>query len=108
MIMKKQAISFEEWNLLNELFSYYHKLLSDKIKLYLEEFLINNLSYNEIATNYQISKYAAYDQIKKGIEQLKNYEQLLSLNQLSKQRLKLYDQIQDSDLKQALLILEQK
>ncbi|WP_027122347.1 hypothetical protein [[Mycoplasma] imitans] len=106
--MKKQVISFEEWNLLNELFGYYQNLLSEKIKLYLEDFLVNNLSYNEIATNYSISKYAVYDQIQKGIVQLKNYEQQLSLNELSKQRIKLYEKISDAKLKDALLSLEEK
>ncbi|UTS71004.1 DNA-binding protein [Mycoplasma bradburyae] len=106
--MKKQPINFEEWNLLNELFSCYQKLLSEKITIYLEEFLVNNLSYNEIATTYNVSKYAVYDQIQKGIEQLKEYEKLLLLNQLSKQRIELYQSIIDNELKAKLLKLENK
>ncbi|QZX49281.1 DNA-binding protein [Mycoplasma sp. E35C] len=106
--MNKPIVNLQEWDYLNRLFSYYEKLLSSKTKQYLEEYLINNLSYNEIATNYQVSKHAVYDQIKKGIIQLKDYEALLQLLEQSNQRMVLYQMIDDEQLKAKLINLETK
>lgn len=61
------------------LLDYYGNLLTKHQKDILEEYFNEDLSMNEIADNYQISKSAVQDLIKRSIEQLNNYEKVLKL-----------------------------
>ena len=61
------------------LLDYYGNLLTKHQKDILEEYFNEDLSMNEIADNYKISKSAVQDLIKRSIEQLNNYEKVLKL-----------------------------
>lgn len=63
----------------SELYDLYKNLLTNKQKEYFEEYYFKNLSFGEIAENYNISRNAIYNQIKLTKEILEDYEQKLKL-----------------------------
>ncbi len=56
------------------LLNYYKNLLSDKQKDYLIDYLEGDLSLSEIAKNHTVSRQAVYDNIKRGMKTLYDYE----------------------------------
>ncbi|MBQ7642063.1 MAG: DNA-binding protein [Acholeplasmatales bacterium] len=62
------------------LYDIYGNLLTDKQRLYFEDYYYMDLSLAEIAENYNISRNAVFDQIKRASEALYNYEALMHLN----------------------------
>lgn len=69
----------------NLLLDYYGDLLTNHQKEILEEYLNEDLSMNEIADNYQISKSAVQDLIKRSLVQLQNYEKALKIVEKDKE-----------------------
>lgn len=63
----------------SELYDLYKNLLTDKQKEYFEEYYFNNLSFSEIAENYDVSRNAVYRQVKFTKDILDNYEEKLML-----------------------------
>ena len=61
------------------LLDYYGDLLTNHQKEILDEYFNEDLSMNEIADNYQISKSAVQDLISRSLVQLNNYENILKL-----------------------------
>ena len=56
----------EEYNLyIISLYDIYNSLLTDKQKLYFEDYYFNNLSLSEMSENYEVSRNAIHKQIKK-------------------------------------------
>lgn len=74
------------------LLDYYRNLLSDKQKEYLINHFEEDLSLSEIAKNNGISRQAVYDNIRRGIKQLKEYEEKLGFHEREK---KLYAELID-------------
>lgn len=66
------------------LFEIYSSLLSEKQKEYLEDHFENDLSLSEIAKNNNVSRQAVYDNIKRGIALLYDYEDKLKFYQIKK------------------------
>ena len=66
------------------LFEIYSSLLSEKQKEYLEDHFENDLSLSEIAKNNNVSRQASYDNIKRGIALLYDYEDKLKFYQIKK------------------------
>ena len=66
------------------LFEIYSSLLSEKQKEYLEDHFENDLSLSEIAKNNNVSRQAIYDNIKRGIALLYDYEDKLKVYQIKK------------------------
>lgn len=66
------------------LFEIYSSLLSEKQKEYLEDHFENDLSLSEIAKNNNVSRQAIYDNIKRGIVLLYDYEDKLKFYQIKK------------------------
>ena len=67
------------------LFSYYGELFPKKKKEYLELYLEENSSFSEIAKKYKITRQAVYDNIKRGIKQLDEYEEKLKIFEKEKE-----------------------
>lgn len=63
----------------NLLLDYYGDLLTKHQCDVLDEYLNEDLSMNEIADNYKISKSAVQDLIKRSLSQLEGYEKVLKL-----------------------------
>lgn len=66
---------------LTGLYDYYSELLTDKQKLYFEDYYFNNLSLAEIAENQETSRNAIHKQIKDTENKLLMYEDKLKLCQ---------------------------
>ncbi|MBQ5445015.1 MAG: hypothetical protein IJK53_03070 [Erysipelotrichaceae bacterium] len=61
------------------LLDYYGELLTNHQQEILDEYFNEDLSMNEIADNYMISKSAVQDLIKRSLVQLNDYEKTLKL-----------------------------
>ena len=61
------------------LFLYYRELFSRKQKEYLELYLEENSSLSEIAEEYNVTRQAVFDNIKRGFRQLDEYEEKLGI-----------------------------
>ena len=62
----------------------YSSLLSEKQREYLEDHFENDLSLSEIAKNNDVSRQAIYDNIKRGVALLYDYEDKLKFYQMKK------------------------
>ena len=69
---------------LSILLGYYQNLLSDRQREYMVKHFEQDYSLSEIAKEYDISRQAVYDNIRRGIKILKEYEEKLSLLQRDK------------------------
>ena len=65
------------------LYDYYGELLTSKQQLYFEDYYFNNLSLQEIAENYNISRNAVYNSLKEIEKKLIHYESVLKLQEKS-------------------------
>ena len=61
------------------LFSYYGELFPKKKKEYLELYLEENSSLSEIAEQCGVTRQAVFDNIKKGVQKLDEYENKLGI-----------------------------
>lgn len=86
----------------NELYDLYGKLLTDKQRQYFEDYYFNNLSFAEIAENYDISRNAAFKQLHIVTDKLEEYESKLQLFKKKKELMKIIDSISDKKLKEEL------
>ena len=81
------------------LYDYYGELLTSKQQMYFEDYYFNNLSLQEIAENYNISRNAVYNSLKEIEKKLIHYESVLKLYEKSKiieaLIVDLYDEIQN-------------
>ena len=75
---------FDKFVEIANLFEIYSSLLSEKQKEYLEDHFENDLSLSEIAKNNNVSRQAIYDNIKRGIALLYDYEDKLKFYQIKK------------------------
>lgn len=92
----------EERIYLGILFDYYGSLLTDKQKMYFEDYYFNNLTLSEISTNNNISRNAIHKQIKDASEKLIWYESNLKLYEKSKKINKLLQKIENEKLKEKI------
>ena len=63
----------------NELYDLYGELLTDKQRKYFEDYYFHNLSFSEMAENYNVSRNAAFKQIHIVLDKLEEYERILQL-----------------------------
>ena len=63
----------------NELYDLYGKLLTDKQREYFEDYYFNNLSFSELAENYNVSRNAVFKQLKITKEKLLEFDNALKL-----------------------------
>lgn len=65
----------------NELYDIYGKLLTEKQREYFEDYYFNNLSFSEMAENYNVSRNAIFKQIHIVTDKLEEYERILRLRE---------------------------
>ena len=63
------------------LYDLYQNLLTEKQRLYFEDYYFSDLSISEIADNYNISRNGVHDQIKRTVNELNELEEKLKLNE---------------------------
>ncbi|MFI3251794.1 MAG: sigma factor-like helix-turn-helix DNA-binding protein [bacterium] len=83
------------------LFDVYKNLLTDKQKTYFVEYYLEDYSLKEISDSYNVSRNAIFDQIKKVINILENFEE--KLNILNKNT-KIKNHIENNTLTNDLLL----
>ncbi|UQS83473.1 putative DNA-binding protein [Bombilactobacillus thymidiniphilus] len=85
----------------NMLYDFYQPLLTNKQDLYMRLYYGDDYSLGEIAANYQVSRQAVYDNLKRTVNLLNDYENKLHLyrNFLKREQLlsKLQDLVAQSD-----------
>ncbi len=86
----------------NELYDLYGKLLTDKQREYFEDYYFNNLSFSELAENYNVSRNAVFKQLKITKEKLLEFDDALKLYEKKKKLVDIIDCIQDKDIKKKL------
>lgn len=72
-------MELEKTNLMNTLFECYGSLLTDKQQEYIHLYYAEDYSLGEIADDYNVSRQAVYDNIKRTEGLLKKYEEKLSI-----------------------------
>lgn len=92
----------EEVLYFNELYDLYSGLLTDKQREYFEDYYFNNLSFSEMAENYDVSRNAIFKQIHIVTDKLKEYESILKLHEKRKKLENIIESIYDSTLKNKL------
>lgn len=92
----------EEVLYFNELYDLYGDLLTDKQKEYFEEYYFNNLSYSEMAENFDVSRNAIFKQLHITTDKLEEYEKVLGLLEKKKKLLSIIEKVDDKKLKEEL------
>jgi len=86
----------------NELYDLYGTLLTDKQKKYFEDYYFNNMSFSEMAEDYDVSRNAAFKQVHIVCEKLDEYESKLQLYKKRNELLKISSKIDDEKIKEEL------
>ncbi|MCF6094351.1 putative DNA-binding protein [Microaerobacter geothermalis] len=84
----------EKTNRINLLYDYYHPLLTEKQKLFLELYYHDNYSLGEIAEEFEITRQGVYEHIKKAEHVLEEYEDKLKLFAKGQKRQEILKQLQ--------------
>ena len=75
----RQDNRMEKTNRINLLFAFYENLLTDKQQTFLKYYFHDDFSLGEIAAEFEISRQAVYEHIKRAEQVLENYEEKLGL-----------------------------
>lgn len=81
----------------NKLYDFYFPLLTDKQRLYFEMSYFEDYTLQEIADEFKISRNAVFDQIKKTLNLLLEYESKLKLYEKYQKRNEIYDRLNIND-----------
>ncbi|MGD6965026.1 putative DNA-binding protein [Rossellomorea vietnamensis] len=83
----------EKTTRMNYLYDFYQSLLTPKQSSYMSLYYLDDFSLGEIAEEYEISRQAVYDNIKRTEAMLEEYEEKLLLFQKFQERSKLLREI---------------
>jgi predicted DNA-binding protein YlxM (UPF0122 family) len=83
----------EKANRMNLLIDFYEPLLTEKQRTFLKFYFHDDYSLGEIAENFEISRQAVYEHIKRAEQALEDYEAKLLLINKHEQRAKLTDEL---------------
>lgn len=92
----------EEVLYFNELYDLYGELLTEKQREYFEDYYFNNLSFSEMAENYDVSRNAIFKQLHITTDKLEEYEAKLGLLKKKKIIEEIIEEIDDNKLKEKL------
>ncbi len=87
--------SLEKKQRVNLLMDCYEELLTDKQQQYLSLYYQEDLSLSEIAEELNVTRNAVFDNLKRAVHSLENYEDKLHLLAKHQQRLDLIDRIEN-------------
>ena len=85
----------EKTTRLNYLFDFYQSLLTPKQKSYMSLYYLDDYSLGEIAEEYNVSRQAVYDNIKRTEAMLEQYEEKLLLFQKFLKRQELMSKLRE-------------
>ena len=86
----------------NELYDLYGSLLTDKQKKYFEDYYFNNLSFSEMAEDYDISRNAIFKQLHNVVDKLMEYESKLHLYERKMKIISIMEKNKDKELEKIL------
>ena len=86
----------------NDLYDIYSLLLTDKQREYFEDYYFNNLSFSEMAENYEVSRNAIFKQIHIVTDKLQEYESILKLHEKRKKLEEIIKNCDNLELKNLL------
>lgn len=78
----------------NFLFDFYQSLLTEKQRVYMKLYYLEDLSLGEIAEEYNVSRQAIYDNVRRTEAMLEDYEVKLKLFSKFQTRMKLMKEIE--------------
>ncbi len=84
----------EKTTRVNFLFDFYQSLLTDKQRIYMELYYLDDLSLGEIAEEYHVSRQAVYDNVRRTETMLEDYEAKLMLFEKFRKRTAVIDQLE--------------
>ncbi|WLR53461.1 putative DNA-binding protein [Mesobacillus subterraneus] len=85
----------EKTNRMNYLYDFYQALLTPKQSSYMALYYLDDYSLGEIAEEYDVSRQAVYDNIKRTEAMLEEYEEKLSLFEKFQKRNKLISKMKE-------------
>lgn len=105
-------MEIEKTNRMNALFEFYAALLTDKQMNYIELYYADDYSLTEIAEEFQVSRQAVYDNIKRTEKILEDYEMKLHMYSDYIVRSQIFDDLlekypEDQYLKEQIMTLSQ-
>ena len=83
----------------SNLYDCYNQLLTDKQKIYFEDYYFNNLTLSEMSENYNISRNAIHKALKEVCLKLDDYEKKLKIYE---KNTKILEIIEDEKLKKRI------
>ena len=95
----------EDYVYYNNLYDLYGELLTEKQKKYFEDYYFHNLSFSEMAENYNVSRNAVFRQIHITTHKLEEYESKLGLLSKKNKLLDISNRIVDSKIKKEIVDL---
>jgi predicted DNA-binding protein YlxM (UPF0122 family) len=85
----------EKTTRINYLYDFYYSLLTPKQQSYMSLYYLDDYSLGEIAEEYEVSRQAVYDNIKRTEAMLEEYEEKLLLFQKFQERKRLLKKLKD-------------
>ena len=92
----------EEYVYYNELYDLYGELLTDKQRKYFEDYYFDNLSFSEMAEDYDVSRNAAFKQVHIVMDKLDELEKKLHLLDKKKKIISIIDSTNDENMRKKL------
>ena len=86
----------------NELYDLYGELLTDKQRKYFEDYYFDNLSFSEMADNYNVSRNAVFKQLHIVLEKLQEYEKKLGMLDKKNKILMILEHVSDKKIQEEL------
>ena len=86
----------------NELYDLYKDLLTEKQRQYFEDYYFSNLSFSEMADNYNVSRNAVFKQIHIVTNKLEEYESILQLLKKKNELIKIINSLDDEEIKKRI------
>lgn len=83
----------EKTTRMNYLYDFYQSLLTPKQRSYMSLYYLDDFSLGEIAEEYDVSRQAVYDNIKRTEQMLEQYEEKLLLFQKFQERQRILQQL---------------
>ncbi|WP_114571105.1 putative DNA-binding protein [Exiguobacterium flavidum] len=100
-------MTLDKTNRMNYLFDFYQMLLTPKQRNYMSLYYLDDYSLGEIADEFEVSRQAVYDNIKRTEAMLEQYEEKLALFSKYEERKQLLDTLKRFDLpSEAMAALE--
>lgn len=84
----------EKTTRVNFLYDFYQTLLTDKQRVYMQLYYLDDLSLGEIAEEYGVSRQAVYDNVRRTEAMLEDYEEKLMLFSKFRKRMEIIDKLE--------------